>query len=294
MRGYFRFFPITTGKQLVWDKIVRPYILWRDLDLEGETYFGAKINVRFPDMIQARVYFFGMWEPAISRHISSRLMPGDTFIDIGSNIGYYSLLASQKVGATGKVFAIEASPTIYAALSANLAKNSASNVYAHNVAVCADACEVTIYLNSAENRGASTIIVQEAERRHAVAESVVKGNRLDGIIDINAILQARLIKIDVEGAEWLVIQGMRDLLPRLPDNCEILIEVNAQALRDQNSSPEEFMGIFRAAGFEPFEIENTYTLEEHWNARAGTNLTPYTGGAFTQTDLVFRKRAAHS
>jgi hypothetical protein len=69
---------------------------------------------------------------------------------------------------------------------------------------------------------------------------------------------ARLVKIDVEGAEWLVVQGMRDVLPQLRRDVEILVEVNPEALALFGASLEDFLAIFAAAGFDAFEIDNPY------------------------------------
>jgi precorrin-6B methylase 2 len=87
------------------------------------------------DIIQQYIYYFGVWEPRITGWVSRHLAPGDTFIDVGANIGYYSLLASPLVGKTGTVVAIEASPRTFDDLLFNLELNNVSNVRPVNVAV---------------------------------------------------------------------------------------------------------------------------------------------------------------
>src|SRR5205823_8966527 len=87
------------------------------------------------DTIQQYIYYFGVWEPHLTRWIVRRLVCGDAFIDVGANVGYYSLLASKLVGTSGSVVAIEASPATFKILQSNLALNQVRNVRAMNVAV---------------------------------------------------------------------------------------------------------------------------------------------------------------
>ena len=69
------------------------------------------------DLIQRMILHFGVWEPDVSRVIEQSLAPGDVFVDIGANIGYDTLLASSRVGPTGRVVSIEASPRSCSATS---------------------------------------------------------------------------------------------------------------------------------------------------------------------------------
>ena len=72
-----------------------PYLIWESHPFVAKTIFGMQITGDAKDIIQQYVYYFGVWEPHITSWISSSLRPGDGFIDVGANIGYYSLLASQ-------------------------------------------------------------------------------------------------------------------------------------------------------------------------------------------------------
>src|SRR2546429_7961962 len=86
------------------------------------------------DILQQYIYYFGVWEPNLTRWIAQRLAPGDTFIDGGANIGYFTLLASKLVRDSGAGVAIEASPATFDALQRNLARNRARNGGAGNAA----------------------------------------------------------------------------------------------------------------------------------------------------------------
>ena len=288
LQSYYRHVPCALGKRLLWHHVVQPFLKRHPLSLEATTCFGARMTVRFPDTIQSYVYFFGVWEPAITAYLRSALQPGDTVIDIGANVGYDTLLASHCVGPTGIVYAIEASPSVYALLNRNLALNDAGNVVALNAAVCAEAGPVAVFLHDDSNLGGTTIIPAVAERRGAVVEASVRGMPLPSLVPEAAIIAARMIKIDVEGAEWPVVRGFASLLPLLSPRTELLIEVSAEALRDHGTTTEALISLFRAAGFAPFVIGNRYCVDMYLEP-VPTRLVPLEGTAFDQLDILFRR-----
>jgi FkbM family methyltransferase len=289
LRAYYRHVPGTLGKRPVWNSVVtRLMAHGHDVELLASTRFGARMHVRFPDTIQSYVYFFGVWEPAITAYLVQALAAGDTVIDIGANVGYDTLLASHLVGSAGAVHAIEASPHVYHLLTENLALNETANVTPHLMAVCARPCEVPVFLHDSCNLGGTTIIPAVARRRAVRLEARVPGLPLTAILPEATILGARLIKIDVEGAEWPVVQGFAELLPHLAADAELLIEVSAEGLRDHGITVPAFVDLFRRAGFAPFTIGNRYTVDMYLEP-AASRPEPLTDLAFEQMDILFRR-----
>ena len=94
---------------------------------DARAYFGAKFRCNLDDMIPRMIFYFGFWEPNNSALIGSILKPGDVFVDVGANIGYYTLLGSSLIGAQGRVVSIEPSPAIFAQLQENTSANGAAN-----------------------------------------------------------------------------------------------------------------------------------------------------------------------
>ena len=288
LQAYFRHIPLTFGKRPMWNSVaLRLMARGHDLELEAVTTFGARMHVRFPDSIQSYVYFFGVWEPSITAYLTQALSPGDIVIDIGANVGYDTLLASHLVGATGQVHAIEASPTVHALLAENLALNQTRNVTAYHAAVCASACTVQVFLHDDRNLGGTTIVPAVARRRAVRPEATVQGRKLADILPESTIIDARLIKIDVEGAEFPVVQGFAGLLPHLSCHTELLIEVSAEALHDHETSIPEFLALFRRAGFVPYVLGNRYTVDVY--LRPPTPPERLTGEDFDQLDILFRR-----
>lgn len=282
--------PIAAGKDALWEHLVRRPLGSRQMAFEAHAAFGARFLGDFPDTIQMNLYFFGIWEPTITAYYRSILRSGDTVIDVGGNVGAHALLAAHLVGPAGTVHAIEASPSICARLERNIARNGVRNVITYQVAVTDVACQVTVHLNEAVNIGGTTIVEAEAARRNTVQEAVVEGLPLRDIVPLEALRDARLIKIDVEGAEWLVCNGMRDVLPMLRDDAEILLEVSPSALAATGGSVEALIGIFAAAGFTTFEIVNDYR-PSFYIAPPALEILPFRSRAFELADLVFRRVA---
>jgi FkbM family methyltransferase len=269
--------------------MIRPYLAWRPLTLSATTSFGGQFEITLPDSIQTYIYFFGVWEPTITEYVQNTLEAGDIFIDIGANIGYHSLLASKCVGSTGHVYCFEASPSIYTVLERNLARNGARNVTSFNVAVVNEPGEVTVYLNVPENLGGSTVVPEAANERSAKLEAVVPGLPLPKILDASIIRRARLIKVDVEGAEWDVVKGIGSaLISEFSKNTSIIMEIDRIAVEARGGRVEQLLSIFVEQGYSAFQIENQYEVE-FYAKRPKLILKPIDRVVENRVDVVFQR-----
>jgi FkbM family methyltransferase len=200
---------------------------------------------------------FNEWEPDLTRFIAGRLRDGDVFVDVGANIGYYSVLAADCVGPTGRVVAIEASPPVFADLRGHLTGNSVdSRVRAENKAAGAEPGTLSIYSGPVHNVGMSTTLGKHGE---ASVESVVEAQPLWNLLSQDDVDALRLIKIDVEGAEPDVVAGMIDLIPRLPAGAEIILELSPKWWSDPGLRPLDVLRPFTDAGFCVYEMRNNYS-----------------------------------
>jgi FkbM family methyltransferase len=274
-------------RRLAWRHVVEPFLEYAEHDFIATTRFGTILAGNTLDLIQRYVFYFGEWEPNLSRYVADRLRPGDVFVDVGANIGYYSLLASTVVGPSGKVVAIEASPTIHGLLLDNLRRNHVDNVEALNVAVSDREGSAQVFLSPGTNLGRTSIVATPAGRY----ECDVPARPLDTLLPPGIIERVRLLKINVDGAEWLVIRGMREALRRARADLEIAVELSPHTLRAQGTSAEEVLSVFAAARFHPYRVENDYSpggYMEVCDARPRRLETPIS----RQTDVVFSRRDA--
>ena len=257
-RAYLRYFPVAIGKRSFWSRVVHPYFAWQSHPFVAPTVFGQRIAGNTNELLQQYIYYFGLWEPHLTHWIATRLQPGDTFVDVGANIGYFSLLASKLVGKSGTVIAIEASPKTFRILQENLAINRAYNVRALNMAVTDKLDLVQVFAGSEHFTGLATICPESDQDRNFVVEGLVEAAPLSSILQAAEIETARLIKIDVEGSEWRVTEGLSDIFRHGREDLEFIVEINPVCGALQGKRPEEIVSAFQAAGYYLYRIENDY------------------------------------
>src|SRR5689334_3802567 len=127
-RWYFSHFPLERGKWRLWVRFLR-YPGYREVP--GGVHrlkYGVRMRLDPGNFIDLFAYYWKCWEPNETWAIRRLLGPGDLFVDIGANIGYFSVLAARSVGAEGRVIAIEPAPPTVAKLRDNLDLNGLSNV----------------------------------------------------------------------------------------------------------------------------------------------------------------------
>lgn len=225
--------------------------------LYSETINGQKMRCRLPDLIQMYITVFGLWEPDLTHFIDTRLQANDVFVDVGANIGYFSLLASQRVGAHGKVVAIDALPSNFAELQHNISKNpSTENIRAINQAVSDEVGTLQVYAGPSHNVGLAT--TAPGQRQHLRHEASIEAAPLSELLSVQEISRARVLKIDVEGAEPAVLAGMSKFLENSHPELEILVELSPGWWSDKQLTPEQLIAPFRAAGFNTYLMDNNY------------------------------------
>ena len=112
--------------------------------LEVRVHGGFRLRLNTSDAIGSVLATSGEWEPNIAAVFPALLRPGDTCVDVGANIGYYSLLAAQIAGPSGRVYAVEQEPNTYGILHSNIQLNAAANVTPFCVAAGAAVGEVVL------------------------------------------------------------------------------------------------------------------------------------------------------
>ncbi|MFC5245975.1 FkbM family methyltransferase [Streptomyces nigrescens] len=287
-RGYVRDAPGSLGKAALATRYLNPWLRDHPRQRLVRTRFGAAMAVDTQDLIQRFVYLFGLWEPHMTHWLQRRLRPGDTYIDVGANVGYFSLLASQLVGEEGRVVAIEASPTFHARVLQHAEINGCSNLRTVNAAVADERKTVTLILASSSNMGAASIVPYGGP-----AESTldVEAYPLPQLLDADDIAGARVIKIDVEGAEGAVIRGLAPVLDKLRPDAEITVEVTPERMEALGESPGELLTTMREHGFHVYRLPNSYAPGSYPAALRGPAAVPvrWRHPVVEESDLVFSR-----
>ena len=194
----------------------------RDVDLRWVTLpSGGGLYVHLGELVGSIYFERESYEPVTTRFVMEHLKPGQTFIDIGSNYGYFTMLAGGLVGDTGKVVAFEANPK----LQRMVKRSSERNGYGRRV-ICADVAlsdsnqeNVVFYVSTDPNQmGISTMHPWQGHIKagNLSAESTITVRTVcfDDWAKDAALGAIDMIKLDVEGAELQVLRGMKESLHR--------------------------------------------------------------------------------
>jgi FkbM family methyltransferase len=169
-------------------------------------------NFLIHDVYRSMVYH----EEDIVEQFSPKI--GDIVIDVGAAFGFYTILASKRVGQQGRVVAIEAQPDSFEMLNRNIKLNKLANIVTLNYAVYSKKTTLKLYSNY------STIPERAGQSLLSYIE--VSADTLDSLLRQVAIEEVNWIKIDVEGAELEVLKGTVGILSRSMD-IALLVEVHS-------------------------------------------------------------------
>lgn len=197
---------------------------------------GVAIALNTADPVISCALAFGVYETYQTQLVRELIRPGMRVLDIGANVGYYTALFSQAVGARGEVFAFEPEPANFGFLSRTVAANGFTGVRLWNAAVADAPGEASLFL-SEDNKG--------DHRLYGAPEGPGQQAQISvPVVAIDALLTdgspVDFIKVDVQGAEGLVLRGMRRTIQNSPD-VTLLTEFWPEGLRQAGVSPEEFL-----------------------------------------------------
>ncbi|MFJ2743604.1 FkbM family methyltransferase [Streptomyces sp. NPDC087440] len=259
-RGYVRNAPGSLLKGPLAAKYLNPHLRAHPRRRVVEARFDARFAVDTRDLIQRYIHLFGVWEPHMTAWLKSRLGPGDVLVDVGANIGYFTVLGSRLVGSTGRVVAIEASPVFHRRVLQHLDLNGCENVRAINGAVADTTKPLTFVLASSNNMGANSIVPYDGPAESAFT---MDARPLPDLLEPDELARARVIKIDVEGAEGSVIRGLGPVLGQLRQDVEIAVEVTPERMVKLGDSLEELLETMREHGFHTYRLPSDYKSESY-------------------------------
>jgi FkbM family methyltransferase len=196
------------------------------------------------------------FEPDVADVLVRVLRAGDVAVDVGANVGYLTTLAAMLVGPTGQVFAFEPGPENLARLRANLALNDCTNVTVVEKAVTNQMGDVEFFINSDDSGGnALWDPAQYPGNEKCLATPIrltVPGTTLD--VELEQLRVApKVIKIDTEGAEQKVLEGMRGLLASLEPRF-IIAELHDFGLAKLGCSQQSLRGFIEGLGYSTFGL----------------------------------------
>ena len=238
----------------VHQKIFKPLNLFNGLSLIHK-HQDIKIKLNINDWIQQNIFFIGSYEDAELKVLSNHLKPDSVFIDIGANFGLYSLIASQHISEKGSIISFEPFPENYKSLCTNLSLNNLQRITAENTAVGSETGTLKLYYNSKENNLGMVSYIKDQNSDFVIVNKIC----LDDYLNSKYLKTITFIKIDVEGFEYDVLQGMKQTLQQYSPI--ILIEVlDSKSKNDVSNKPHELLC---EMGYKRFFIDDNGNLSSH-------------------------------
>jgi FkbM family methyltransferase len=241
--------------------------------LIGTDALGNTLHCRLDDFVQRHIAIFGIWEPTLTKYLLTKGQVDGSFVDIGANVGYFSLLAAKIFT---NVISFEPSPSIFQSLQQNIKANELDNIKAFKIAISDHERIAPFYRSERSNSGNSSL----SQGAGKVLEDYVRCAPLRAILGDEDWSKVCFVKIDVEGHELEVLRSLLDSPAPLRNDIEIVVQM------DSNS--ETLFCTLREAGFCAFDLRSKYTLDAYLSPITQP-LIPIEAVPSQETDCLFKR-----
>ena len=199
------------------------------------------------DMVARDVFFAGCFAAQEIAFVRAVLRPGMKFADVGANWGLFTLVAAHLVGESGQVVALEPDPRILPKLKSNVERNGLKQVQVFDVAAAHRDSNLILaaHDHEGENWGISRLVENSSTGQTTFT---VRSRRLDSLLDEARLETVDLVKVDVEGAEDLVLAGMEAGLNSNRYR-RILLELHPLQLAERGRTARDVANALTAKGY---------------------------------------------
>ena len=166
---------------------------------------GREMYVDLRSAVGRGIFATGQFDKEVFAPLAEVLKPGDTFVDVGANVGYYSMRVLDLLGETGEIHAFEIDPRPIKCLKRTISRFKLESIHLHVLAV--GEAEGSMSFDMRYDCGHSGLSLEKTGMD-------VQVRRIDDVINVAEDSRIKAIKIDVEGAELLVLRGSKELLRR--------------------------------------------------------------------------------
>jgi len=205
--------------------------------------------------------YFGSYQPEITSLLKRFLREGDTFIDIGSNVGYISAFALGLVGKAGNVHSFEPVPQYFSRLRKIQEDNLDYSLHVNEVAVGKHEGTAKIAVTNLRNIGWNTMVPDFMSKNTIGEEIEISVIRLTDYLSTKDVQNLRLVKIDTEGFEFQVIKGFQEYLRKMEDPPILIIEIAPSAYPKLNSTGSEFAHFMSELGYVALSIDCVHNVQ---------------------------------
>jgi FkbM family methyltransferase len=245
--------------RLLYTKLLEQYArrLGTSVRVTTRTFWDGRMVVVFPEQVSVSIARYGVFEEGLTRMVMDCLKPGMTFFDVGAHFGYFSLLAEWLVGPGGQVHSFEPTPSTFAVLTANLGRKP--NARLNNLALFREESSLSLsdygITYAAHNTLGAGKLDSDTKARLKPTQVTVRATSMDRYV---AETGARpdFIKIDAEGAELDILQGM----DRVIAEARPAISLEVGDPDGAGTGSRELLEYLAAKGYTPYEFRDGQIL----------------------------------
>lgn len=266
IRTLLQRWPFTRGRGIIL-RMFDHRIRRRDflIEIASDVFVRAELD----DFMVMHHFAYGFaYEPPIRLSLDL-IRPGDVLLDVGANIGLWTMSAARRTGTAGRVYAFEPVPRVFQRLTDHVRLNNLEQVQCTQVALSERCGRASFFATKANNSGLGSLA-----RRHEEDELIqVELSTLDEFCKANNVGNVSLIKVDVEGAESSVFSGGGKLLSE-PTSPAILVEVSERQAVNFGSSGRAVKELLTAHGYglyehsgrslEPVAMDAIHVCDDLW------------------------------
>jgi FkbM family methyltransferase len=275
---------LSCADALAWGRVIRErpgvYGDWRYVQ-RRRLSSGVTMDLGVEDVVECHLLTEGQWDPVVRAVLEAYLAPGGVFIDVGANIGYFTLLAAERVGPQGRVVACEPSLRALRKLTHHLHLNQCRNVTLIAAALGAAAGAAELRWAPESNIGGTAIGRGTASQGRTERVPVTTLDEVVARLEV----QPQLLKVDVEGYEAHVFRGGCETLRT--HRPAIVTELTDAFLADHGASAEQLIGQLRDFGYEGYALEWTGGTNGAGRALARPLSAQSPGASGKQLDALF-------
>ena len=216
-----------------------------------------KIKVNLSDWIQQQIFFLDYSDINGISFLKKTLKKDNVFIDIGANIGAYSLIASKLVEKTGMVIAFEPVNTINKMLIENIMMNDLTNITVEKKAVYDQNTNLELFISNEQNMGMSSILNHSHESGE---KQKIEAITLDNYVQLKKLAKIDLVKIDIEGAEIHALKGMKQSLVKFKPT--LIIEISDGILENSSVKSNAIYDFLFDLNYVPYNIDEKGNIKD--------------------------------
>jgi len=250
-KNTIKYFLAVGGIKKIWKAVIfylYDNIKRKNLDLSQERIVSVLDNkletISNDKGISSELIIYKIHEPLTTSLIIKKLTKGMHCIDIGSNIGYYAILESSKIGNNGMVWSVEPSPQNFETLSKNIILNQRKNIKCYNIAIGSGNGKIDFLISKKSNWSKIKNESDHIENGDKIIQVDIM--TLDSFSEKNEIEKVDLLRMDVEGYERNIIEGSMNFLEKFKPI--LMIEVHKMIIG--NNGTNEFLEKLQLMNYE--------------------------------------------